>query len=415
MRVLWLCNVPLAQGENGSGSWLPSMAQELCPLGVEIGVVSPARGAEASRSQSRGIPEWSIPAAPSGTDGLPPRAVVDQIITTVRTFRPELVHIWGTESYFGLLTARSIISLPAVVTIQGIKAAVAEHFFGGLSLAERVRCIGIREVARRNGLSAMRRQFARWSGYEREILAGHRHVICQAPWQAAQVNLARPDATVHYVELPLRREFEAVSWKGRSGGPLIFCSAGYPAPFKGLHTALRAFAQVKAQLPDARLRIAGLMPGGGIRRDGYLHWLESLAARLGLAESVEWLGRIGSPQMAEELASCSVALVPSYIESYCMAMAEAQRVGAPVVAAYTGGTAYLGQSETSCLFFPPGDVPMCSFQLLRALRNEKLSAELSRSGQEAALKRGVGIGAAQAKVYKSVLEGTPSLTMEAQV
>ena len=79
--------------------------------------------------------------------------------------------------------------------------------------------------------------------------------------------------------------------------------------------------------------------------------------------------------------------MPSYVESYCLAMAEAMRIGTPVVSAFTGGTGHLGQDNQTCLFFPSGDVAMCAYQLERVLRDREQAERLSRQARETAAVR----------------------------
>lgn len=388
MKALWLCNPSFAEGGKGqSGTWLEPIARGLREqAGIEMAALSFGSVSQLAESDCGGIRQWTVPWAYTLPD-LPAPELVQEIRRRVQTFAPDLVHVWGSECYFGLLTARRLIAAPAVLQVQGLKWSLAPVFAGGLSWREQLCCTGLRELLRGVSIPQQRRQSQKWSAREREIVRGHAHVVTQCPWVAAQVRAVAPEARLYQGDLPLRQDFlQTTPWE-RPASPTIVMAAAYPAPFKGVHVAVRALAQLRRRCPGATLRVAGLNPGQGLRRDGYLHWVTRLAAELGVADAVIWLGSLSGQQMAAEMRSASVVLMPSFVESYSMALIEAMQIGVPVVSAFTGGTAFLGRDEETCLFFLPGDAAMCAYQLERILTDEALALRLSRQGQAAVAAR----------------------------
>lgn len=388
MRVLWFCNVPMAAAQHGSGSWLASMAEGLAGSGdSELGIISFGTEAAIRRCDHGALRQWLIPRPRRLVNGLPPAEMVEQIRNLCGEFSSDVIHVWGTELYFGLLTARGHVPGPALLTVQGLKSTIGRAFNGQLSWAEQLRCIGLREAVRRTTILRQKRRFSAWTRYENEILAGHKWVSCQTPWQAAYVKLNRNDATIFEMDLPLRPSFQQAQWGRPLGNHSVFCSAGYAAPFKGLHVAIRALAILKRRYPSVELRLAGPAPSQGIRRDGYLHWVAGEISAAGLEENVRWLGSLSGEQMAHELQTASVALIPSFVESYSMALAEAMMVGTPTVVSFTGGTSHLGRDGETCLFFPPGDETMCAYQLDRVLADSRLSVTVSANARQVARER----------------------------
>ena len=289
--------------------------------------------------------------------------------------------------------------------MQGLKLAIADVFYGGLSLPDRLRCLGIKEVLKRRTMYHDRRDFKRWGIREREIIQGHTFIDVQSAWMAAQVQAINPDARLFKADRALRAQFErAVSWQW-TGQPVVFTTSAYPAPFKGLHVAIRAVAALRQRCTGVRLRIAGPHQRVGIRQEGYVRWLNALVREVGMEGHVEWLGTLTAPQIVEELQSAGAALIPTYVESYCMALAEAMQVGTPTVAAFTGGTSYLGRDEETCLFFPPGDSAMCAAQLERVFRDRELATRLSRQARNTAIRRHdrKHLVGRQIETYKQVL------------
>lgn len=99
--------------------------------------------------------------------------------------------------------------------------------------------------------------------------------------------------------------------------------------WKGLHLALDAFAVLAAQVPAARLRIAGTGPEG--RR------LQDRARRQGLADRVDWLGRLPHAAMAALYRRHDLFLFPSLHDTGGQALGEALAAGLPAVTLDLGG------------------------------------------------------------------------------
>lgn len=380
MKVLWLCNQSLGDKDEGrSGTWLGAMARGLLDSGViELGVIALGSVERFARADCRQVKQWVVPIGHSrGRDGLPGALLTEMIVRAAREFRPDLIHVWGTEDFWGLLTARCLPQFPALLEMQGFKTAITHMFYGGLSMHDRLRCIGAKELLKRRTMWHERRDFERWGSVEREMIRGHHFIGFQSPWMAAQVQAVNPSARLFKSDRALRTGFElAAPWKWAEQ-PVVFTTSAYPSPFKGLHIAIQAVAALRHRCPSARLKIAGPYQRKGIRMDGYVRWINRLVRQAGMEEQVEWLGTLSAAQIVQELQSAGAALIPTYVESYCVAMAEAMHVGTPTVASFTGGTAHLGRDEETCLFFPPGDTPMCAYQIERVLKNRELAERLS--------------------------------------
>ena len=153
MRVLWLCNRALADEDAGAtGTWLDAMARALLDSGaVELGIIGAAAVPEFTRRDYRQVKQWLVPAGTKlGPKSLPSAALISSIVTAVHEFAPNIVHIWGTEWFWGLLTARDLLNYPALLEIQGLKGECAKVFYGGLTSLERMGCIGVKEVPKRD-------------------------------------------------------------------------------------------------------------------------------------------------------------------------------------------------------------------------------------------------------------------------
>jgi glycosyltransferase involved in cell wall biosynthesis len=411
MRVLWLCNCPLSDIDaGGTGTWLDAMARGLLDSdAVELGIIATGPVRQFTRRDYHQVKQWITPGgSPLGRDGLPPASLVQAVVAAVKEFSPDLVHIWGTEAFWGLLPARGLLACPALLEIQGLKGQSAKVFFGGLTLSDRLRCTGIKELLKRRTMHSDRRDFARWGLREEEMIRGYRFMDAQSPWVTSHIKAINAATRLFPVDLPLRQPFyDADAWQP-PGRPTLFCTAAYPVPYKGLHVAIRALELLRKRIPSVRLRIAGAHQRLGIRQDGYMRWVNRMIRQIGLADAIEWLGPLDAEQIVVELKNAAAVVIPSFAETYCVAFAEAMRVGTPAVVSYTGGTAHLGKDEDSCLFFPPGDEAMCAYQLERVLTDEELAVRLSQESRKIAAIRNdrQRIVQRQLEIYRQVLQAS---------
>jgi len=111
------------------------------------------------------------------------------------------------------------------------------------------------------------------------------------------------------------------------GDEPVFGTAITWRPRKGFRMLFEAFAEIRRQLPRARLLIAGV--------DSWSGDPEALARELGLVDAITLLGR--RDDMPAVLATLDVFVLPSESEGMSNAILEAMAMGLPVVATAVGG------------------------------------------------------------------------------
>ncbi|WP_114203164.1 glycosyltransferase family 4 protein [Janibacter anophelis] len=146
----------------------------------------------------------------------------------------------------------------------------------------------------------------------------------------------------------------------------VFVAWGRHVPQKGLDLLIRAFALVRAELPDAVLRIGG---------DGPEH--EQLRVLAG--PGVEFTGPLDRDGVQGLLAQARVAVVPSRLEPFGIVAVEAMAAGRGVVWSTNGGLA----DATGGLGWPadPTDVNAIAAAMVRAHR-EPVDPAAARSHAE---------------------------------
>lgn len=137
---------------------------------------------------------------------------------------------------------------------------------------------------------------------------------------------------------------------------------GRMVPYKGLPVLLEAVARARSTLPELRLYLAGRGP----ERPG----LEARVARLGLSDTVRFLGFVPDERLGELYRSADVVACPSLglLESTPTTLEEAAAVGTPILGSdLPGARESLPDDGVHGLLCPPGDAEALARALERLL------------------------------------------------
>ena len=384
-KVLWLSNFLFADSSScSSGTWIESMGRGLCSTGqVDLHNITVGAVDRPTRADALGIKQWILPVKPligKPPQSLPPMWYVNQIKGIVDSIAPDLIHVWGTERFWGILTARKMLDYPALLEMQGLTSAMSPYMTGCLSMSDQFRSIGLKELLRPGTtMWALQRQYQNSLDAEREIICGHHYIDYQSEWVRSHLIAYGAKAELFRVRMTLRPEFlSAIPRKDTAGNHTIFTSCGWSAN-KGVHILTRALKVLKASFPDVRLVIAGRFQTG-IRQSGYARMVLSELKQSGLLNQVEILGAVDAARLIDEMRKSAVVVIPSLVESYSLSLAEAMAVGCPCVATYAGAMPEVGGD--TCLYFPVGDVIQCAMRVAELFADERDAAILGKMARQ---------------------------------
>ncbi|MEV0663207.1 GT4 family glycosyltransferase PelF [Actinomadura luteofluorescens] len=154
--------------------------------------------------------------------------------------------------------------------------------------------------------------------------------------------------------------------------------AGRVDPIKDLETLIRAFALVREELPEARLRMFGGTPSGGER---YRARCEELVADLGIAGQATFEGRVDD--IRDAYAAGTVVVLSSISEGFPYTLIEAMTCGRATVATDVGGVRE-AVADTG-LVVPPRAPRQMADACLRLLGDDMARRRLGRAARERAL------------------------------
>lgn len=158
--------------------------------------------------------------------------------------------------------------------------------------------------------------------------------------------------------------------------PFLF-SAGSLVDHKDHANLLKAFAQVRASFPDARLCLAG---DGNLRAE-----LEELRGKLHLDTAVQFLGyRKDAPGICR---SADVYVSSSWSEGLGTSILEALAAGTPVVAAEAGGAAEMVIPGQTGFLVPTRNPEALAKAITASLQDREAARRMAQAGMELARQR----------------------------
>lgn len=356
------------------------------------------------------VGQWVIPRQKIRSNGLPPSSTIAFFKKVEDEVKPDLIHIWGTESFWGMVGAKGVFKAPILLDMQGILYAYAKVFYGGLTNRELFRSIGLKEVLLPiRHLYFRKKDFERRGEHEKFVIKNTSFISVQSEWVEAHICSENPGCKIFHTGIILRNEFyTSQQWEyDQNRSPVIFSSSSGSTSYKGLHVLFRALAILKLKFPNIKLRVAGTIIQNKKLQDGYTSWLLKLADELEITSSIEWLGPQTGVQIVDQFRNASVVVVPSLAETYCLALAEAMIVGVPAVVSYAGAMPELAKHNESALYFPAGDFMNCAWQVEKILRNDSLCKAISNAARATGFKRNdpEQIVTNQLKIYNEIIGG----------
>lgn len=388
MRVLWISNIIFPELCDRLGmpapvvaGWMQSGAKALLEQedALDLAVVSFYQGDSLQVFCDSHIRYYLVPE--KTTNSLLYDARVEHFLKVVNDdFKPNLVHIHGTECGHSLAQVRACGSENTVVSIQGLVHYCKDYYFGGISERELMKCRTFRDIVRRDSLFNQRNRMAKRGLLEVELLKSVRHVIGRTSWDKACVWALNPNANYYSCNETLRDGFYNKQWQYDKYSPhTIFLSQGH-YPLKGLHQVIKSLPLILREYPDTEVYVSGVNFFSDLpfwRKNGYANFVQKLLVQLGVTEKVHFLGQLSEEQMIAEYMNAHVFVCPSAIENSPNSVGEAQLLGTPVVASYVGGTMDMVKDGETGFLYRYEEISLLAQRVCELFSNRELCERIS--------------------------------------
>lgn len=396
MKVLWITNIifpavceEIKLPSPVTGGWMYSSAKSIIELGnIRLGVATTYSGNELKSFRINGIDYYLIPKG--DRKKLYSKRIEDYWKETNEIFRPDIVHIHGSEHSHGLAYVNACGSENVVVSIQGMVSVYERYYYGSIPEIDLLKNITIRDFLRFDSIFSQRQNMRNRGSLEQTLIKKVRHVIGRTEWDKAHVWSINSKIDYHFCNETLRDEFYKYAWSRNSCERYsIFLSQAH-YPIKGLHQVLKALPLILREYPSTKVYVAGenfFCNRKKIRMTGYARYIKKIVKENDLMNNIIFTGLLSEKEMCSKYLNSHVFVCPSSIENSPNSLGEAQLLGVPVVSSFVGGTPDMVKNLETGMLYRFEEIEMLAKLVCEIFKSDDLARSISKNERIEANKR----------------------------
>jgi len=392
LKVLWMCNIILPDfseefhvKKNSAGGWMTGMLHTLqyC-TGVEISLCFPI--IDESRMKDGECNGYRYYSFFRGNPGKPytycTNRMTDDLERIVKTEKPDVIHIWGSEyphTYAMVRVCEKLKILDRIViNIQGLVSICQKHYFADLS--EQVTRLKLEGGC---SIEEDRQTFEKNAAFEINSIKKIENVMGRTEWDKACIYAINPQCRYWFCNEILRDEFynnaEKWSFEKCEKHSIFISQASYP--IKGFHYLLEALPIIKGCYVDVMVYVAG---SNVIDNDksAYGLYIKQKIIEYGLQSQIVFLGSLAESEMISWYLRTNVFLSASSIENSSNSICEAMLLGVPVVSSFVGGIGSLIRHGENGYLYPVNDTALLAYYVMDLFRDERKCYFFSKMGSD---------------------------------
>lgn len=387
MRILWFAGNPglaaikILKKEEVGGGWIPTIEEKIKSFdNIELGLAFPSPVISLEKHLDGKHLYYQIPRENNKLKkyinrlryNVNNKNNLDHYIEIIKDFKPNIIHIWGTEMDFGLLISK--VNIPVVVWMAGnLSVYIRKWFSGNLNQFEILRYSSIKNLFLFSGLFHEYYLTKRCALREQKIFSDCEYFIGRTEWDRKICRVLSPNSKYFFCGDMIRNEFYySPEVKKNKHKEMILFSTILGNIYKGLDTVIEASIILRNNTnTNFHWKIAGINEDteiAKIYKKKYSIKYEDIG--------IELLGVLKTSKLVEEMKNTSIYIHPSHIENSPNSVGEALLLGLPVIATYSGGTGNLIQNNITGVLIQDGDPYVLAGSIVELSENTKLRQEL---------------------------------------
>ncbi|MFA6085490.1 glycosyltransferase family 4 protein [Mucilaginibacter sp.] len=418
MKVLWFTNTPCSAGQklgNKSpvGGWLVSLQKQLTELkpDIELGIAflhseqlekftfdscefypifQKNTGSKISRFWKRLV---------NYEDN---EFILRQITPIINQFKPDVIHIHGTEECFGLL--QDITTVPVVISIQGLINPYIEKYYSGISKQATDKNEKISSKLLLNSYSYRYANFLAKAKRETQIMHLTKNLIGRTDWDRRVSKVIAPGSKYFFNNEILRDSFYSAAWKNnleRSDNSFKIITTAGDNLYKGFETIVKTCMLLKKH---TNLLFEWIVVG--VNKDSKIVQLVEKSLRIDLKlTGIIFAGKKNETEIISSFLNVDLYCQVSHIENSPNSLCEAMILGMPIIATFAGGTNSLIENNKEGILVQDGDHYSLAGAILECKDNYENAIRMSINARTRALKRHdpIGITDDLVKIYNCII------------
>ena len=306
-----------------------------------------------------------------------------RLIDIINNINPDIIHVHGTETNFGFI--QKFISVPVVVSMQGILNPLCEKFFSGVPM----------DVVKRFkpfkfNLSPFSFIY-RFNNYksaainEKEILNITKHIIGRTIWDYRLTSVLSKKAKYYHVDEILRENFYNQIWDKDqlATDDLKIITITGNQIYKGFETIIKT-ALVLQTLTDVKFswNIIGLNKDDTVVKM-IVSWLKVNLSSI----NIKLHGKLPPDQFIPLMLKSHIYCQASHIENSPNSLCEAMCLGMPVVATFAGGTESMLENNEEGILVQEGDPYSMAGAIIELKNDPEKAKQMAHNARQRALTR----------------------------
>lgn len=365
MRILWFSNTPSLAGkilktDSHVGGWIKSLESEITKYSnVELAVafyhtesITPFIS---NKTKYYPIfrPYLLIPELIKRYTGesINVEREANDCIDIINDYKPDLIHIHGTEYPFGLFLLDSKVNIPTVISIQGILTVISKKFFSGIDKSSIGRITPFRDILLRTSFIDEYKAMLEKGIIERLVLKECKYIIGRTSWDKRIASVLAPSARYYHVDEILRDDFYRQVWKPNSHKEKVILTIMSSGLYKGVETIIETALLLKGGSDiNFKWRIVGIR-----KTDSLVKLIKKYLRIKSNIPEIEFIGSLDGKNLLSEFLSADIYVSTSHIENSPNNVCEAMILGLPIIATNVGGVSSLLTDNKQGILVQDGD------------------------------------------------------------
>lgn len=396
MKILWIVNTifpypskMLDLKKEVFGGWLNSLFEELIKNNdLQFSIVSSYSGNKLLKFEEKNTIYYLIPCK----NKLKYNKNLDKYWKQIfNEFKPNIIHIHGTEYPLSLSCINTYPNYKYVVSIQGLVSNYSKVYYSNIPMKDIIKNITIRDIIKHDSIIDAKCKFEHRGNYEIETLRKCNYIIGRTNWDFS--NSYAITKTNKYLKCneSLREAFYSNNWniKNINRHTIFVSQCSYP--IKGFHFVLEAISILKNDFADIKVVVAGtnILKCENIKQrlkmTGYAKYLKKLIKKYNLSNNLIFTGLLNEKQMVDNLLKANVFVQASSIENSPNSLGEAMLLGVPCVASNVGGTSDMLIDKEEGFLYPYTEPAMLAYYISKVFNDDELASKIGKNAKAHAL------------------------------
>jgi glycosyltransferase involved in cell wall biosynthesis len=319
---------------------------------------------------------------------------LDTILNVVNNFRPDIIHVFGSENPFGGLVKK--VSVPIVIHLQGILNPLMHKWFPtGYSIWDLMKVTPITRLLMLSGYFGDYIRYNNMANREKVILKNARYFTGRTDWDRRIVTMMSDCPTYFHGEELLRTSFYNRKWIRKNNDTVKIISVVNANIYKGLETVFEAAEILKLFTKKDFLWVIV-----GVEKKNALVKMFSKRKTSSITDTnIRFLGSLQETDLVEEMSSADIFVHPSHIDNSPNSVCEAMMLGMPVISTSVGGVQSILQNNLEGILVQDGEPYGMAASISELIEDPVKAEKLGLAARERAI-----IRHEPSKIVESVLK-----------